>query len=327
MKIKGISYVCDGVPAEAVRRDLRAIRRDLHCTTVMLIASDHAAQVAAAEAALEAGLDVHLRPDLSGRSRAELLARLARTAVAAEELRARHPGRVTLVLGTELSVTTSGMVPGPGVLVRLRVLIRWGHLFRRRITRKLNALLGEALATARRDFHGPITYAAGYWEDVDWSAFDLAGVNLYRMGPDPAAYQARLLGLLRDAGKPVVITEFGCGAHIGADLRGPGSFMIVNWFANPPRVRDGHVRDERTQARYLSELIELYDRHGVHGCFVFTFAMRDFPHRPDPRADLDMAGFGLVKTDPADPGRWTPKAAFHEVARRYTPHATPPDPQ
>ncbi|WP_043636120.1 hypothetical protein [Nonomuraea candida] len=317
VKVKGISYACDGVPGPDLRRDLRVIRDDLHCTAVMLIGKDERALLTAAEAALGAGLGVYLRPDLAGRSRAELLAGLARTAGAAEALRERHPDRVTFVLGTEFSVTMAGMVPGPGVFFRLRVLIRWGRFFRRRITRELGALLGAALATVRREFRGPVTYAAGYWEQVDWSAFDLAGVNLYRMGADPAAYEARLRALLREAGKPVVITEFGCGAHVGAERRGPGSFLIVNWFADPPRVKAGHVRDEGTQARYLAELIELYGRHGVHGCFVFTFAMADFPHREDPRDDLDMAGFGVVKVAPGEPGSWARKEAFDEVARRY----------
>ena len=49
-----------------------------------------------------------------------------------------------------------------------------------RVTRKLDALLAEAAAIARRNFHGPLTYAAAFWERVDWSRFDLVGVNLYR---------------------------------------------------------------------------------------------------------------------------------------------------
>ena len=35
------------------------------------------------------------------------------------------------------------------------------------------------------------------------------------------------------------------------------------------------------------------------------------------RRDLDMAGFGLVRVAPDGPLAWRPKAAFHEVARRY----------
>jgi hypothetical protein len=128
---------------------------------------------------------------------------------------------------------------------------------------------------------------------------------MYRFGDDPAGYERRLCALVAEAGKPVVVTEFGCSAHVGADRRGPGSFLVVNWFAQPPRIRDGHVRDEGVQAAYLAELIDLYADADVHGCFVFTFAMPDFPHHPDPRNDLDMAGFGVVKAQPD--GRCEPK--------------------
>lgn len=317
LAVKGISYPTGHWATDAVGHDMRVIREDLRCTTVMVIGTDVAPQIEAARLALGAGLDVYVRPYLEDRPRAELLAHLAETAAAAEGLRREYPGRVTLVLGSEFSLTTPGMLPGPRVFIRLQVLLRWERLFHRRISRKLNALLAAALPVARRAFHGPITYAAGYWEEVDWSGFDLIGVNLYRFGADPVAYEQRLYALLRGADRPVVITEFGCGAHRGAERRGPGAFRIVNWFAQPPRVREGHVRDEDVQAAYLGELIELYTAYGVHGCFVFTFAMPDFPHHPEPRYDLDMAGFGVVKVLPESPDRWAPKAAFHEVARRY----------
>jgi hypothetical protein len=120
---------------------------------------------------------------------------------------------------------------------------------------------------------------------------------------------------VRDHEKPVVITEFGCGAFTGAESRGAGSFQIVKWFATTPHIRGDHPRDEAVQARYLGELIDQYDAVGVHGCFVFTFAMPDFPHRDDPRLDLDKAGFGVVAV--TEGGTSTPKEAFHEVARRY----------
>jgi hypothetical protein len=317
LQIRGISYTVTTMDAEVLRRDFRAIAGDLHCTTVMLIVTDPPTQIRAAEYALDAGLDVYLRPYLEDQPRSALLAHLTAAATVAEELRGRHPGRVTLLLGSEFSLTSPGMIPGPRVFIRLQLLIRWRRFFDRRITRKLNDLLAAALSTARRSFHGPITYAAGYWEQVDWSDFDLIGVNLYRFGPDPAAYRRRLDDLLRDAAKPVVVTEFGCGAFTGAERRGPGSFLIVNWFTDPPKIKDGYVRNELTQADYLGELIDLYTDRGVHGCFVFTFSMPDFPHRADPRYDLDMAGFGVVKLLPEEPARWTPKAAFHAVAARY----------
>ncbi len=317
LPVRGVSYFCDGVPDEALRRDLSAIRHDLHCTAVMLIGADTTALAGAARVALDTVLDVHLRPHVPDRRRRELLAHLAGTAQVAEQLHTRFPGRVALLVGSEFSHTAPGIVPGPRSFIRLQVVLRWRRLLRRRVARRLDALLAAAAATARRHFTGPLTYAAAGWEQVDWSRFDVVGVSLYRGGADPAAYRDRLRSLVRGHEQPVVITEFGCGAFVGADRRGAASFRIVNWFADPPRVREGHVRDEGTQARYLGELIDLYGAEGVHGCFAFTFAMRDFPHRPDPAEDLDMAGFGLVKVAPEDPLAWTPKAAFHAVAERY----------
>jgi hypothetical protein len=201
-------------------------------------------------------------------------------------------------------------VPGPFVLLRLQLILRAGRLLR--ITRRLEARLAEARAVARRRFRGPITYSAALWEQVDWSEFDVVAVNLYRIGADAAAYAERVRALVERCGKPVVITECGCGAHRGADLRGPGSFLIVNWLAQPPRIKRGHVRDETVQERYLLESLDVFAAAGVHGCFVFTYVMPAFPHDPDPALDLDMAGFGLVTA----PG-WEPKAAFHALARRY----------
>jgi hypothetical protein len=316
LQLHGISYVPAPDP-DAVRRDLRAIAEELHCDTVMLIESDPERHRTAAEYALQLGLDVWIRPYLEDRPHREILAHLAETAAMAEELRQRHPGKVTLLVGSEFSLSAPGMIPGPRIFLRIQVLVRWRRFFDRRITRKLAVLLTAALATARETFHGPISYAAGYWEQVDWSGFDLVGVNLYRFGTDSAAYERRLDELVEKSDKPVVITEFGCGSFVGAEQRGPGSFLIVNWFASPPRVKEGYTRDEATQAAYLGELIDLYDARRVHGCFVFTYAMRDFPHWTDPLFDLDMAGFGVVRIPAHDLDRREPKESFATVARRY----------
>ena len=43
-----------------------------------------------------------------------------------------------------------------------------------------------------RHFHGPVTYAAALWEQVDWSGFDVVAVNLYRIGADTAGYAERV---------------------------------------------------------------------------------------------------------------------------------------
>ncbi len=319
VRLRGVSYVVVAGFLEAALRDMRAIRVDLHCNAVMLIGPDTESQIQVARYALEIGLDVYIRPYLADEPPNAILEHLALTATAAEQLRKTCPGRVTLLLGSEFSLTSRGIVPGHVVFVRLQFLIRpWlRRLLDSRITKRLHRLLADALSTARLHFEGPITYAAAHWESVDWSGFDLVDVNLYRLGANAGVYEKRLYQLLQEAGKPVVITEFGCGAFLGADQRGPGSFRIVNWFADPPRIREGHKRDKETQARYLAELIELYDAAGVYGCFVYTFVSLGFPHNPDPVLDLDMAGFGLVKTDPDQPTQWEPKLAFRKVAERY----------
>jgi hypothetical protein len=58
LDIKGISYLTDDIPPEVVRSDLRVVREDLHCSTVMLIGADTREQIQAAHYALGAGLDV-----------------------------------------------------------------------------------------------------------------------------------------------------------------------------------------------------------------------------------------------------------------------------
>jgi hypothetical protein len=315
LTVRGISYLVGAAGTDDLRRDLEVIARELHCTTVMLIGGDQDRLVDAARIALETGLGVYIRPHVPDLPQPQLLEHLDAVAQEAEALRREHPDRVTLLVGSEFSHTAPGIVPGPKSFLRLKLILRFGNALRRRIDRRLHRLLTAAATIARRRFHGPVTYSAAGWEHVDWSLFDLVGVSLYRSRRNQATYTDRLRGLVRDHGKPVVITEFGCGAFTGADQRGAGSFQIVNWFATPPRIRGDHPRDEAVQARYLGELIDQYDAEGVHGCFVFTFAMPDFPHHDDPQLDLDKAGFGVVAT--TEDGTSRPKEAFHEVARRY----------
>jgi hypothetical protein len=349
MEVAGISYAVDEADreiawdADGVRRDLQAIRDQLHCTAVLLFGASVERLEAAGEIALALGLDVWVQPRLQNRRRRETVAHLAEGAAAAERLRVAHPpngtrteerlhsarpaggtasattARVTLVLGCEHSLFARGLIPGPHLLVRLRMLrFAARRRLRARVARRLDRLLADAVAAARPLFGGPITYGAGYWELVDWTRFDVAGVNLYRFAATADGYEDRVRALVRDAARPVAITEFGCCAHRGADRSGPAGFQAVDWLRSRPRLREGVVRDEGVQATYLTELIDLYATAGVHAAFAFTFAMPAFPHRPDdPRHDLDTAGFGVVKVSPGDPHDWEPKEAFAAVAGRY----------
>lgn len=100
--------------------------------------------------------------------------------------------------------------------------------------------------------------------------------------------------------------------------------MIVEWNgARPVRLDGDYVRDEREQVAYLRELLELFDAEDVDTVFAYTFANYHLPHRADPREDLDMASYGVVKVLEEGGGRtypgmpWEPKPAFGTLADCY----------
>ena len=185
---------------------------------------------------------------------------------------------------------------------------------------RLNRHLRDVARVARASFHGPITYGAGTWERLDWGVFDLLGVNLYRDKENEATYVSDLRRL-RAHGKPVVITEFGCCAFEGAERLGGGGWLAVDRRREPPVMKPGHKRSEEAQAGHVGELLDLFIAEGIHGAYVFDFMESSHRHDPDPRLDLDMASYGVVKVLPWEPGetslRWERKRAFAEVARRY----------
>ena len=129
-------------------------------------------------------------------------------------------------------------------------------------------------------------------------------------------------------GKPVAITEFGTAAYRGASDKGARAGEIVEWSETtiaPSRLRGDVERDETEQVTYLRELLDVFETEGVDSAFVFTFVATQFPHRPDgdPRDDLDVGSYAIVKT--LDSGRgttypdmpWEPKAAFAALAEVY----------
>jgi hypothetical protein len=158
--------------------------------------------------------------------------------------------------------------------------------------------------------------AAGAWEDVDWTPFDIVGVDAYRDASNAEGFrgEVRRRGTF---GKPVAVTEFGCCAYRGAADRGGAGWMIVDRDAEPLRIRGDQVRDESEQVTYLRELLEIFEQEGVDSAFWFTFAGYDLPHRPeDPEHDLDLASYGVVKFG-EDGVSWEPKEVFHPLAAAY----------
>ena len=185
--------------------------------------------------------------------------------------------------------------------------------------------LGTVAARARKVFGGPITYASGTWEEIDWEPFDVVSVDAYRDAQNAPRF-ADLVRSYRRFGKPVAVAEFGCCTYRGAADRGGAGWLVVD--ERQQTITADLVRDETEPERYFQDLLDLFDREGVDAAFWFTFAGYELPHRPaDPRRDLDLASYGLVSVLESGHGTrypdmtWEPKRLFGTLATRYAARA------
>lgn len=200
----------------------------------------------------------------------------------------------------------------------------------------LTVFLASANAAVRKVYHGRVAYASLIWEAVDWSLFDVVGVDHYR----DARVKDRYSEMLKPCffhGKPVVITEFGMRSYKGDESSGGAlgfgiadsktlfihQLPVVERFVRP-RLRGDCVRDEAMQAREVVETLGILDAAGVDGAFIMTFVEPLNIYDKDPRFDLDMNSFALVKTYAGGkhgatyPGMtWEPKESFRAVADFY----------
>jgi hypothetical protein len=336
MRGKGISYdtgfISKGRNArerfdpEVVRRELQIIRDDLQCNAVRVMGGDPERLEFAATYAAELGLEVWFSPYPLELTTDELLSLFADCAERAERLR-RRGAAVVFVTGAELSLMNKGFLPGETLEERFE-LLHEPHRLRElipQVTARVNEFLAEAAALVRERFRGKITYAAiQHFERVDWTRFDIVSVDLYRSIEVADRFTEGVRAIVAQ-GKPVAITEFGAATYRGAGDRAARGLEIVEYDKDtgaPVRLNGEYVRDEEGQAKYLLELLEVFEAGGVDSTFVFTFALHGFPHRPDgdPREDLDLASYGIVKVLEDRHGEaypdmaWEPKAAFRMLA-------------
>jgi hypothetical protein len=338
MRAKGIGYDTgfsfDGVHRRpfdhhVVRRELEIIRDDLHCTAVRLFGNELDRLDFAARYAAELGLEVWYSPFTYQLDPDEILAFLADAAERAERIRpyARSPKReVVFVAGAEVSLFNRGFLPGASLDERTGLLFSRPPNLRELVleaSTRVNEFLAKAVGVVRERFGGRVTYASVPLEHVDWTPFDIVSVDAHRSKAVAHIYQEGIRTLVGQP-KPVAITEFGCTTHRGAADDGARSGAIVEYEDGVPVRLDGdYVRDEQEQATYLRELLDVYVAEGVDAAFACTFVCYGLPHRADPRFDLDMASWGVVKelddrtgdTYPDLP--WEPKAAFRMLAEYY----------
>src|SRR5262245_37408326 len=180
MRVKGINYDTGFLSAgtsthepfdpEVVRRDMRVIRDDLHCTAVRITGGDPDRLEIAAGHAADAGLEVWFCPFTNGLTQDALLGLLADCAERAERLR-RRGADVVLLTGSELSLFTIGFLPGETLPERLALI---ADLLRLRplvgeVRARINDFLSKAVDIVRARFGGPISYASLPLEGIDWA--------------------------------------------------------------------------------------------------------------------------------------------------------------
>lgn len=312
-------------PAQA-QREIQIIARDLHCTAIRISGSEPQRIALAADFTLKEGLEVWFAPFPCDMTADELVPYFVASARIAEGLRQRTP-HVVFVLGCEMSLFEKGFVPGATYIERIQTLMNPALLAEQAVTpeellQRFNAFLGGAVSAVRANFSGPITYASGTWESVDWSHFDIVGVDHYRDAGNRASYREQLHPYFAHK-RPVAVTEFGCCTYRGAQDRGALGWTIVDRKAQPPRLTEDVVRDEPLQADELVDQFAMLDEEKVDSAFWYTFANYGNPYSADPRYDLDCASYGVVKMLDGDSGTtypgmpWEPKRSFYALAEYY----------
>ena len=174
---------------------MRVIARDLRCDVVRVAGGDIERLKLAAGHAADAGLEVWFSPFPCELDAGEMVAFFAESADRAEALRRRSKNNVVFVAGCEVSVFGRGFLPGADAYARMKQLSapspELAAEYPKTIAR-LNGFLADAAATVRGRFTGSVTYASGMWEPIDWTPFDMVGVDAYRDQSNAATLDQQL---------------------------------------------------------------------------------------------------------------------------------------
>lgn len=298
---------------QVVRREMQIIADDLHCTHVRITGFDPGRISIAARHAVEAGLSVWFSPFPCNLTVGELLEYLVNCAHKAEEIRQISVNTV-FTMGCELSTFNSGFLPGNHLLERTLAFAEFDQ-WQPAMNEKLKVFFEKTVPEVRQYFKGSITYAAGEWEEIDWSIFDIVSVDLYRAKHNQPYYEQQLK-TYKAHHKPVAITEFGCcPARGAAELGGNATFTVLSLQAGGLVVNEGWQYSEEEQVNYLKEVFSIFTASGVDFAFWFTFATYEKLHNNIAKHNLDMASYGIVQMlDGAGKTyadmQWEPRKAF-----------------
>ena len=291
-----------------------------------------------AEVALRLGLEAWLNPADWNKPPEPTLAYISEAAKAAQPLHERYPGKVVFSIGGEFTLFMQGIVPGKTLLQRVRTAFsaNASYIKSGKHNKPLNDFLGEASTAVRQVFKGQVLYRSLVWEQVDWSPFDIIGVDHY-WAESIADRYIDMVKPLFTHGKLVINTGFGFNTT-NAPVVGMASTLgdtpyiaqylhqklpIIGGFVRP-KLKVVIERDEASQAKRLVSNLELLDKAGFSGAFIDTFIFPLNPYSDTPKYDLDRANSSLVKYyeggkhGVAYPDMtWEPKKSFFAVSDFY----------
>lgn len=329
--VEGGALSVEPFDSKLVQYDVNAIANDLSANAIRIEGEDIDRLFEAAHYAHASGLTVYFNPWKMSVPVEELPEYFKIAAKKAEKLR-QDGLDIVFVCGCEITLFNKGIFPGNSLMDRIMWLAGVyqspdsNEIFSEK-SKLLNEILCKITHAVRSEFLGAVTYSSGSWEEVDWTQFDIVGVDYYRNGETAEEYTSGLEKY--KLGKPLIVMEVGSCTYDGAAKMGAGGFMLLEGVNSDGTARfiddKVPVRSEKEQADYVSEQLQLLEKNEVDGVFIYVFSFPIYTFGEGAR-DLDMMSFSLVKTYPdSDPRSkrlppWDKKESFNRVKDFFNAH-------
>lgn len=332
MKYKGITYdvgteymlgslTRSGLTREVIEKDIFEIKNNLNCNSIRIYGTEKHLLILAAEVALKSGLNVWLSPRLINENVQTTINFLEGIAKEVETLKSVYIDKeIVFIIAGEATIDLKGFLEGETIYDRIQNIAKPSFFIKKAFGIKppyQNAFINflhQSVLAVRKNFTGKITYASGMWEIVDWTIFDFVSINLYKASFNKSFFN-KTIRKMESKGKPLAITEFGCCTYIGADRKGPTGYTVLDTTTEPPIFKEKCERDEQTQADYISDLLQTFEKEKVDATFIFDFYSQNLTHSSNPVLDYDKASFAVTKS--IGKNKWEPKKSFYIISDYY----------
>ncbi len=275
---------------------------DLNCNAVRFYGDNPKIITRACKIALQNNLTVFYSPRLINCGEKEMLSFIEACAKEAEILRLEYGNeRVCFIAGNELMFDSKFVFNENeyadnvnAFIFKFKIKKIINDYFKREIFtapgtygKRVKDAISTITKTAALHFHGKITYASfpDEFEYIDWDApqFAYRGINLYN-GADPITYEDKIITLIEQNRKPLLITEFGTACYNGAHKNEGNFSTIVNW--QKGKLKKKYQRNENEQLNLIQSSIKIFNNHAL-GHFLFEL---ESPYNPYVN-DYDSNGY------------------------------------